>query len=465
MPTHRTYNSSGTEKPGEPYNNETDNYNQDHYQLFFNHSFTDQVIFNTAFFLSKGRGYYEQYRAGATYRDYTLPDPVIGSDTLTVTDLVRQLWLDNNYYGQIFSLQYKKAADQITMGGGWTRYEGNHFGKIIWAQNEVPKDYEYYRLNALKTDENIYAKWQHTITRNLDFFADLQYRHVDYNMYGFESNPQITVNRKFDFVNPKAGITYSIGSYKAFASYALGNKEPNRDDFEAGKTQQPRHETLHDFELGLERKYSQYSWAATAYYMLYRNQLILTGQINNVGSYTRVNVPGSYRAGIELQGKVIINTWLNLSANLALSKNKIKASDEYLDDFDNGGQVKITHSNTDIAFSPSVVGGASVNLVLLKNMEISLLEKYVSRQYLDNTQDQYRSLKQYFVQDAKLSYKIANKVISQLTIMLAAFNIFNKKYEPNGYTFSYINGGHTTTENFYFPMAGRNFTAGINIGF
>ncbi len=465
LATHRTYNSSGTERPGEPYNNETDNYWQDHYQLFLNHSINSRLAFNTGLFLSKGHGYYEEYKAAQAYADYGLPNPVFGADTINTTALVRQLWLSNNYYGQIFSLQYKTKTDKATLGGGWTRYEGNHFGTIIWAQNMVPKDFEYYRHTATKADYNLYAKWQRAITHNLDVYADLQYRHVGYTMNGFKSNPTIVVDRKFNFINPKAGLTYTANGYQAFISYALGNKEPNRDDFEAGKTQQPKHETLHDFEAGIERKYSRFSWGATAYYMLYKNQLILTGQINDVGAYTRVNVPNSYRVGIELQAKASITNWFNTSANATFSQNKLKASDEYLDDYDNGGQIKIAHNNTDISFSPSITGGATLSFIPVKNLAVNFIEKYVSRQYMDNTQDKSRSLNAYFVQDARVTYKITNPIVEDLILVAAAYNVFDKKYEPNGYTFSYIYGGQKTTENFYFPMARRNFMVGVNVRF
>ncbi|HKG70201.1 MAG TPA: TonB-dependent receptor, partial [Segetibacter sp.] len=402
LATNRTYNSAGTEKPGEPYTNETDNYLQAHYQLLFNHSFNDNLSFNTSLFLSKGKGYYEQYEgvaaeteAGSTsatsFANYGLPRPVFGNDTLANTDLVRQLWLDNSYYGQIFSLQYKKNNDRLTLGGGWSRYKGKHFGNIIWAEVGIPKDYAWYNLNALKTDVNLYTKWQHAIRRHLELYADIQYRKVNYTMNGFRNNPAVFVNRNFNFINPKAGITYSFSGLQTFFSYALGNKEPNRDDFETGIAHQPKHETLHDFELGFEKRTTRLSFGATGYHMLYKNQLILTGQINDVGAYTRVNVPNSYRTGIELQGKVNVANWINAAANLTISKNKIKNSDEYLDDYDNGGQIFIHHKNTDISFSPSVISGATVNLLPVKNGEISLLSKYVSRQYLDNTEDINRS--------------------------------------------------------------------------
>lgn len=474
LATNRTYNSAGTEKPGEPYSNETDNFQQDHYQLFFNHSFNDYLSFNTAVFLSKGMGFYEQYKgaaaeteagstSGTSFANYGLANPVFGNDTLTNTDLVRQLWLKNNYYGQILALQYKKNNDQLTLGGGWNRYEGGHFGNIIWAETGIPKDYQWYNLKALKTDVNAYTKWEHALSRKLNLYADIQYRKVHYNMEGFRDNPSVFVNRDFNFINPKAGITYSYNGLQTFFSYALGNKEPNRDDFEAGIASQPKHETLHDFELGAEKRTLHYSVGATGYYMLYKNQLILTGQINDVGAYTRVNVPNSYRLGIELQGKATFTKFMNAAANLTISKNKISRSNEYLDDYDNGGQIAISHKNTAISFSPSVISGITVNLLPVKNGEISFLSKYVSRQYLDNTEDITRSLHPYFTQDARFTYTIKNKLFKEWNINASVYNLLNNKYEPNGYTFSYIYSGKKTTENYYFPMAGINFMARINI--
>lgn len=463
LQTNRTYNSVGTEKPGEPYNNETDNYQQDHFQLFFNHSFTDELSFNTGLFLVNGKGYYEQYKAEEEFPNYGLTAPVINGLAVETTDLIRQLWLKNSYYGQIFSLQYKKNKDQLTLGGGWNRYDGNHFGNIIWAQTAIPKDYQWYNLDALKTDINVYTKWQHALSKKLDLYADVQYRNVHYKMDGFRNNPTIFVKRDFNFINPKAGITYTNNGNQAFFSYALGQKEPNRDDFEAGVEQQPKHETLHDFELGFEKRTGIFTLGATGYYMLYKNQLILTGQINDVGAYTRVNVPNSYRLGLEVQGKAVISQWLNAAANVSISRNKIKQSQEYLDDYDNGGQLLIAHNNTDISFSPKVVGGATINIAPVKNGEISLLSKYVSRQFLDNTGNVARSLQPYYTQDVRFSYTIKNKLFKECNLIASVYNVFNKKYEPNGYTFSYIYSGKTTTENYYFPMAVTNFMAGVNI--
>ena len=246
-------------------------------------------------------------------------------------------------------------------------------------------------------------------------------------------------------------------------SFAVANKEPNRDDFEAGQSLQPKAEVLHDFELGTEKKTNNYHFAATFYYMMYQDQLVLTGKINDVGSYTRTNEPNSYRMGLELQGGYVINNWLNANANLTLSNNKIKSFTEYVDDYDNGGQVAIPHNNTDITLSPSVIAGGTINIIPTKNLELSLISKYINKQYLDNTQDNERMLKSFYTQDFRVSYTIKKKLFNEWNIIAQANNIFDKKYEPSGYTFSYIYGGAFTTENFFYPMAGTNFMLAVNI--
>jgi iron complex outermembrane receptor protein len=250
---------------------------------------------------------------------------------------------------------------------------------------------------------------------------------------------------------------------QAYLSYAQANKEPNRNDFEAAINEQPKKETLHDFEAGISKRTVKYNIGATAYYMLYKDQLVLTGKINNVGSYTRVNVPSSFRLGVELQGSYIFNRWVNANANLSLSRNKIKDFTEYIDDYDNGTQLPVRHHNTDISFSPPIVAGSAINIIPLKNLEVSLLSKYAGRQYLDNTQMKNRSLDGYFVQDVRAGLIINKWIFTEWNISGQLNNIFNKKYEPNGYTFSYIYGNSFTTENYYYPMAGTNFMLAVNI--
>jgi len=478
----RTYNQAGTEKPGSPYNNQTDNYQQDHYQLFYNQSINSRWSFNTAVFMTYGRGYYEEYKgvdaetaAGdnsqTSYAFYGLPNVVHGVDTTTNTDLIRQLWLDNHFYGQIGSFQYKTQKDEVTFGGGWTRYEGSHFGNIMWAeQGGVAPGYQYYKYPVLKTDENIYVKWQHKFSSSLYTYADMQYRQVYHRINGFEGSAVtdplslLMVTKSFNFFNPKAGITYMKNNWKMYLSYALANKEPNHDDL-ATLTQTPKAETLHDFELGAEYKYKNLSYGINLYYMLYKDQLVVTGKLNDVGSYTRVNVDNSYRAGIELQGAYTFTKWLNATANLTLSQNKINAFTEYVDNWDNGGQNTVNHSNTDISFSPNVVSGNSINFLPCKRSVISFLGKYVSKQYLDNTQDNARCLQSYYAEDLRMSYCIKNKGIREWNFILQLNNIFNAKYNSNGWTYPYISGSTLVNSNGYFPMAPTNFMMAVNMKF
>ena len=463
LASNRTINYAGMEKPGEPYEDETDNYRQDHYQLFVNHQLNDKLTFNTALFLTQGKGYYEQYKADENFAGYGLPDFVLGNDTITQTDLIRQLWLDNNFYGQVISFNYKSPKDQVTLGGGWSRYDGNHYGHIIWGETGIPANYQWYDLDAYKTDLNIYTKYQRRLSDHLEAFADVQYRRILYDLGGFRDNPSLTTRNTYHFINPKFGITYILKDLQLYASYSIGNKEPNRDDFEAGQQQQPKPERLHDIELGMEKRNSIYQWGATLYYMKYKDQLVLTGKVNDVGAYTRTNIPQSYRFGIELQGSTKITDWLNGSANLTWSRNRIENFTEYYDDYDNGGQKSIQHGSTDISFSPSVIGGAAITVLPFKNAEIGLFGKYVSRQYLDNTSDKNRSLQAYYVQDVRFAYTLKHLVFKETNLIFQLNNVFNKKYEPNGYTFSYLAGGDLTTENYYYPMAGVNFLVALNI--
>ncbi|MBS1947355.1 MAG: TonB-dependent receptor [Bacteroidetes bacterium] len=458
------YNSNNRTYNYFSYKNQTDNYWQNHYQLFFNHQVNQQLSFNVAGFLTRGYGYYEEYKNAQPYSNYGLSPYVAGNDTVYSTDLIRQKWLANYFYGGIFSLQYKNKGALFVIGGGWDRYDGKHYGLVNWSQNGgMPTGYEYYNVPAHKTDFNLYAKLQQKLNRYFTAFADLQFRTINYHINGFEDNSSLFVNPKYNFINPKAGISYANHEWQSYFSYSLGNHEPNRGDFEANQNELPKPEKLHDFELGIAKKNSQYSFSATGYYMLYKNQLVLNGKINNVGEYTRANIPDSYRLGLELEGSIKLTGWLNAAANMAFSRNKVKNYTEYIDDYDNGGQKNFSYQKTDIAFSPSIVGGASVNFLPIENFELDLIGKYVSKEYLDNAQKENRKLNGYYVQNLRMSYTVKSKTISETNFIFQANNLFNKKYEPNGYTYSYFYGGSLITENFLFPMATTNFMFAVNI--
>ena len=459
----RTINYAGTELPFEPYDNETDNYLQNHFQLFYNAFLGNRVEFNSTLFYVKGSGYYEQYKSNKAFSDYGITEPIFGGNPITHSDIIRQLWLDNDFYGNIFSFNYKTTNSEFTLGGGWNNYLGNHFGEVVWAQNGLSLPAKWYDLDAEKKDFTIYLKEQTKIGKHVSLFFDLQFRSVDYKINGFRNNPNLYTASNYKFFNPKAGITFSKNDWLAYFSFSRGQKEPNREDFEANSNQIPKQEELNDFELGLENKKSNYSWKATGYFMHYKDQLVLTGKINEVGAYTRTNIPSSYRTGIELEGAVAIHSKIHASANITLSRNKILDFTEYIDDYDNGGQQTTTYKLPDIGFSPNCIAGATFEFLLSKKLALNLLSKYVSQQYLDNTQNENRKLNAYYLQDMQLHYSLNFSRIKNASIILQASNIFNNLYEPNGYTFSYLYNQELTTENYYYPMAGRNFLIALNI--
>jgi iron complex outermembrane recepter protein len=446
------------------YPNQTDNYRQDHYQLFFNQELSSSLSGNLAIFLTRGKGYYEEFENSASYSDYGLTNPVYGDTTLTTTDLIRQRWLSNYFYGGTYSLQYKNLNSSLALGGGWTEYDGKHYGNVIWAaEGAVPPDYTYYNVPAKKTDFNVYMKWQQQIGKRFSSFADLQWRQVNYWINGFDNNPSIIIFNHYNFINPKAGITYTEGPLQAYFSFARATHEPNRDDYETGMSQQPVPETVNDFEMGINKRTPLASWGLTGYYMLYRNELVLTGKINDVGEYTRTNTPRSWRLGIELQGSIKPVRWFQASGNLTLSQNKILNYTSYVDDYDNGGQLATNYPKTDMALSPGVIGSAIVSFYPFPVLEISMPAKYVGSTYLDNTQSSDKKLSAYYVQQLRIIYSPKIKYTKEINFAFYLNNVFNKKYESTGYTYGYYSGGALVNENFFFPQAGTNFIVSVNV--
>ena len=461
----RTYNQAGTEKNGTPYENETDNYTQTHYQLFYNKKINTRWSINNSTYVTEGSGYYEQYKADQEYTRYGLDNIIINNISITNTDLIRQLWLKNLLIGNNITIQHKSDKKEIIVGMGTNSYNGNHFGEIIWAGNNIPKNYRWYDLDANKSENFVFGKWLQKLENDLVLFGDLQLRTLNYKINGFRNNPMLIINNQWTFINPKIGMRKKLGVYNIFASYAMANKEPNRDDFEAGIREKPKKETLHDFEAGIERKTKNQILSATAYYMRYKDQLVLTGKINDVGAYTRSNIPNSYRLGIEIEGSSTITKWLKLQANISISKNKILDFTDYYDDYDLGGQKTNFYPKANISFSPSIVGSSSIIFNLYEGIQGSINSKYVGRQFLDNSSREDRSLNPYFLQDLQINYQIKTKYLKTAELILQINNIWNKKYEPNGYTYSYQYEGSIYINNFYYPMAQLNFMIGLNIGF
>jgi iron complex outermembrane receptor protein len=461
----RTYNYYTYEK-------EEDNYQQDHYQLLFSHSFTNYLKLKFAGHYTRGRGYYEQFRNDDDLSTYGFDPVILGGDTVTTTDAIRRRWLDNHFYGGIFTLSYQKNRLNLVWGGGMNQYIGKHYGEVIWAEfasNSSIRD-RYYDNDATKTDLSSYLKATYKY-KKATYYGDIQFRHIDYAFLGVDdiqgSVQAVDKSVQYNFINPKAGFMYDF-NYKnhIYASVAVANREPVRKDFrESTAENHPDPEQLINTEIGYRFNSNKLLVRANAYHMYYNDQLILTGEINNVGGKTRVNVDKSYRLGLELEAGYKITNKLSVTGNIALSQNKVAVFNEYVDNYDVGGQDTITHLNTDLAFSPNIITSAGIAYEAFKGFEINLLGKYVGSQFLDNTSTETRKIDGYFISNLQLSYTIKNTLFEEIRIGLAVNNLFNKMYQNNGYTWGYIAGGERTVENFYYPQAGRHFLTRLTIKF
>jgi len=436
--------------------------------LFLNQEINSHLNFNVAFHLTRGRGYYEEYKAQRAFSDYGLQGPVINGKRVDTTDLVRQLWLDNYFYGSVFSVNRTGEKFNWSLGGGWNRYTGDHYGKIIWAQTGIDKDHEYYRYPAAKNDFNVYWKGEYKLTTALSIFADMQYRNIMYNMDGFEAAPSYIAHVNYNFFNPKAGISYNINpTNRVFASIAIAHKEPNRVDFESNYgVATPQPEILRDVEAGYSWNNNIAAIQANVYYMNYKNQLVQTGMLTDVGAYVRTNIPKSYRMGIEVNGNVKLGSMVNIAANAALSQNKVLDYHAVTYDGDAAAHTQV-FNKTDISFSPSFVGGFTLTVKPVKNLNIDVLGKYVSRQYMDNTSNMDGSLDPYFVNNLRINYVVPQPLFRELGLQFMLNNVFNVKYEPNGSTYSSYDlaSNRVVYDSYYYPMAGINFFAGVTIGF
>ena len=450
LETDRTFNSAGmfTDESGQKrfYYNETDNYQQDHYQLHWNEKIGANWSTNLAFHYTKGKGYYENYKEDADMADYNLQ--AIGA--ITTTDLIRQKWLDNDFYGTTFSANYKAKKLDVILGGGWNKYEGDHFGKVIWARYTSQSELgdHYYDYYGNKTDFNSFAKLNYKVSSKLSLFGDLQYRNVVYKANGVLANE---IDKKYNFINPKAGLIFDFNEANSFYfSYAKANKEPNRTDFENGV---PKPESLDDIELGWRIKTATVSINTNFYLMYYKNQLIKTGQIDDVGNEIRANVDKSYRTGLEIDAQIKLGKQVVFGPNITLSNNKI------IDYKVDSGSGLINYGNTNIAFSPNIIVGGILTFQPNKNLQLSLLNKYVGNQFAGNFDTEVTKLKSYNVVDFNVNYEIKpNSIFKSIVISVLANNLFNVEYVSNAYLYgdSYVS---------YYPQAGINFLVGLSLKF
>ena len=457
------------------YENEIDNYQQDHYQLLFAQDITKQLSFNGAFYHTHGEGYYEQYREDDRFADYGLNNAVIGGDTIVSTDLIRQRWLDNDLFGFNYSFNYDHSQRlELILGGGFSDYTGDHFGEIIWAEisKDIPLSQRFYDNTGFKTDFNTFLKANFELSDRWFLFGDIQYRKVTYQVEGIDIDQRILQeDQSFNFMNPKAGLTYSFSKGEnAYISYSVGNREPVRNDFiDAAAGTTPKPESLYNLEVGYKRANTRSAFNANFYHMNYNNQLVLTGELNDVGASVRTNAESSYRMGVEVQYGVHITDKISLNANGMLSRNKIRKFEEVLYDYginwDEYNEVRKEYANTDISFSPSIITGGSLTYIPLSNLEITWLSKYVGKQFLDNTSNDNRVIDPFFVNDLRLVYSIKPLFMKEIVASFLVNNVFNSLYASNGYTYGYLGGGDEIRENLYYPQAETNFLASFSLKF
>jgi len=463
LATNRTYNYY-------TYENQTDNYWQDHYQAHYSLQLSRRWNLNAAWHYTWGRGYYEEFKTGQSYADYSLHNVIIGQDTFTTTDLIRQKWLDNDFIGTTYSLQYDSHKKlQVILGGAYNSYNGAHYGKVIWAKySDLSSFPEPYYLNyGRKRDMNSFLKINWKLGSGWTLFGDMQYRRIHYRFAGFNdslqrANQEVTLI----FLNPKAGINWRVSDQSTiYASWAVGNHEPARDEYvNSTPSSRPLPETMYDSEMGYRFRGKSLGFDLNLYRMDYKNQLVLTGEINDVGEYIRTNVAKSYRQGVELSFLARLHRSLTLEGSASYSQNKLFDFNYYIDDYDQGGQKAVHIDQATISFSPSVIGSAQLEWQPFKGAAMNWTTKYVGKQYLDNTQDESKIIKPYLVNNLQLSYTIRKiKWLDELEFNVLVANILDAMYESNGYTFTYIWGGQTVTENYYYPQAGRHFLAGFRV--
>jgi iron complex outermembrane receptor protein len=464
------------------YDNNTDNYLQTHYHLQYARKFSARWTGQATLHLTRGNGYYEEYRQNRNLEEHGLPQIEINGETVKKSDLIRQKWMDNCFYGATFSANYNSLSLQWNSGAAVNRHDGDHFGKVLWARynNGATPDREWYRNNGTKNDFNIYTKATWQINRRINIYGDLQFRHIEYVMSGADDDlKKLDQSHRFNFFNPKTGIFFNLNTRNsAYISFAVANREPARVDFKdaagAGAAEIPRAERLYDTELGYQFKGQNASLEINLYYMNYRDQLVSTGKLSeNTGYVIMDNVPDSYRAGIEITGGVQIFPSLRFEASVTYSQNKIRNFVAYTpqySDSENWEEMPQRVENlgtTNISFSPDLTGNAALRYTPVKNLSLTLAGKYVGKQYYDNTSSESRSLDAYFTGNFRLDYSFRLCGIN-FGVQGLINNLFDKQYISSAFIYDravFADGSPDSSDYRFFPQAGRNVIGKLTIAF
>lgn len=472
LKTNRTFNPSGayTDENGVTrfYENEEDNYKQDHYQLHWNERYSNNWSTNLGLNYTYGRGYFEQYKENENFNDYDLDEIIIGGETINETDLIRRRWLENDFYVVNASANYKENRLDMIFGLSYSNYIGDHFGEIIWARYASNSEIgdNYYNGQGKKKDFSLFTKATYKLNSKVSLYGDLQMRYIDYKTAGLTSDRvNLLINENYNFFNPKAGITYKINAKNnVYFSYARANREPSRGDFEKNPNIKP--EQLNDFELGWRHNNEKFRISTNAYYMLYNEQLVLTGAIDNTGAPLRANSGKSYRLGLEVDAAIKLSKQFTVQPNFTLSSNKNRKTF-----FQRDGVLK-NLGKTNTSFSPKFIASNAIVFQPKESFQISFLSKYVGEQFMGNNDSEASKLDSYFINDFNITYEDKPKSIFKSILFSGLINnVFSEKYVSNGYYYTYddtwsVPNVTTTIEGVgYYPQATTNFLVGVTLKF